>query len=189
MTSMPNIDQSLPPAPGRRKAASYTRPLLTGGTRWKYDALIALWVVASLYFWTWWLDPDHILPGARYWFVTAAFGWLFFLQVYFVFIFRASRVPAGNLPDPSETRVAIIVTNTPSEPFAVVKRTLETVLNQTYPHDTWLADEDPQPETIAWCDAHGVQISSRKGKPEYHRKEWPFRTRCTEGNLAHSMIL
>ncbi|SIS95013.1 cellulose synthase (UDP-forming) [Roseivivax lentus] len=170
--------------PGRRRGG-HSRRLLTGWQRARYDGLILLWVLATAYFWTWWLDPQSILPGMRYWVVTVAFGWLFFMQAYFIFVFRAAVVPAGPLPDPAETRVAMIVTKTPSEPFDVVRRTLEAMLRQSYPHDTWLADEDPQPETVAWCAAHGVQISSRKGQDAYHRSEWPRRTRCKEGNLAY----
>ncbi len=80
----------------------------------------------------------------------------------------------------------MVVTKTPSEPFHLVRKTLEGALAQTgYAHDTWLADEDPDAETIAWCGAHGVQISSRKGIADYHRREWPRRTRCKEGNLAY----
>ena len=35
-----------------------------------------------------------------------------------------------------------------------------------------------------WCAAHGVQVSTRKGRADYHRATWPRRTRCKEGNLA-----
>jgi len=184
MVSMPDVDKVQPLAQSSRKDGIFTRRLLTGRRRVKYDGLILLWIVATVYFWVWWLDPEHILPGMRYWVITLAFGWLFFLQAFFIFIFRSARIPAGPLPDPASTRVAMIVTKTPSEPFSVVQKTLEAMLRQTYPHDTWLADEDPQPETIAWCKAHGVQISTRKNRPDYHRKEWPRRTRCKEGNLA-----
>jgi len=97
----------------------------------------------------------------------------------------ARRRPGGPPPEPGSVRVAMITTKTPSEPFAIVRRTLEAMLNQTYPHDTWLADEDPAPETIAWCEAHGVKISTRKGRKDYHRRVWPRRTRCKEGNLAY----
>jgi cellulose synthase (UDP-forming) len=80
----------------------------------------------------------------------------------------------------------MVVTKTPSESFELVRKTLEGALAQTGPaHDTWLADEDPADDTIAWCQAHGVRISSRKGISAYHRSEWPRRTRCKEGNLAY----
>ena len=58
------------------------------------------------------------------------------------------------------------------------------MLHQSYPHATWLADEDPAVETINWCRDHGVKISTRKGRADYYRHAWPRRTRCKEGNLA-----
>jgi cellulose synthase (UDP-forming) len=166
-------------------APHYTRRLLTGRKRVKYDLLVLGWAAAGVWFWAWWLDPAHMLPGMRYWIATLAFAWLFFLQAYYVLIFRQAIVPAADPPDPAVARVAMVVTKTPTEPFALVRRTLEAMLAQTYPHDTWLADEDPQPETIAWCEAHGVQISTRRDAPDYHRDEWPRRKRCKEGNLAY----
>jgi len=164
--------------------AQFTRRLLTGWLRFRYGLLLLFWTAATLWFWNWWLNPNHILPGPQYWVATAAFSWLVFMQAYFVLIFRRAIVPVAEPPDPATTRVAMIVTKTPSEPFAVVQRTLEAMLAQTYPHDTWLADEDPQPESIQWCATHNVKISTRKGQEEYHRAVWPRRTRCKEGNLA-----
>jgi hypothetical protein len=78
----------------------------------------------------------------------------------------------------------MVVTKAPSEPFPIVRRTLEAMLAQRYPHDTWLADEDPSAETLAWCENHGVRVSTRKGRADYHLQTWPRRTRCKEGNLA-----
>ena len=85
---------------------------------------------------------------------------------------------------PAGSRVAMVVTKAPSEPFSVVATTLKAMLAQAYPHDTWLADEDPSPETLDWCRRHGVFVSTRKNRPDYHRTTWPRRTRCKEGNLA-----
>jgi cellulose synthase (UDP-forming) len=79
----------------------------------------------------------------------------------------------------------MVTTRAPSEPFSLVKRTLEAMLAQQYPHDTWLADEDPTDEICEWCAEHGVQVSTRKGVAEYHRPDWPRRTKCKEGNLAY----
>jgi hypothetical protein len=78
----------------------------------------------------------------------------------------------------------MVVTKAPSEPFAIVAVTLKAMLAQEFPHDTWLADEDPSPETLNWCRQHDVFVSTRKNAPDYHRASWPRRTRCKEGNLA-----
>lgn len=168
--------------PRNRDLDPYTKPLLRGRKRGKYHVLAAIWAVAALWFWAWWLHPDHILSGVRYWVVTIALSWLFILQILLIVVSRRAVVPASE--PPADVRVAMIVTKTPSEPFSLLRKTLEAMLEQTYPHDTWLADEDPQPETIAWCRKNGVKISTRKDRPDYHRAEWPRRTRCKEGNLA-----
>ncbi|EEW26443.1 glycosyltransferase [Rhodobacter ferrooxidans] len=164
--------------------AAFLSPILWGRIRVKYGLGVVLWLTASVYFWQWWLRPDHVLGWGRYGLITALLVWTYLLQVYFLFfLMRASRSSAP-APYPGKYRVAMIVTKTPSEPFAIVQRTLEAMLAQDYPHDTWLADESPQPETIIWCRKHGVLISSRKGRSAYHRPTWPRRTRCKEGNLA-----
>ncbi len=46
----------------------------------------------------------------------------------------------------------MVVTKAPSEPFSVVADDTEgDARPETVPHDTWLADEDPSPETLDWC--------------------------------------
>lgn len=160
-------------------------PLLPRAKIWRYRGLAVLWLAAALLFWGWWLQGAHVLSGTRFALVTACLFWIFFLQAYFLAIFfRAKR--AVDRPDIALTgRYAMVVTKAPSEPFAVVEKTLRAMLAQDVPHDTWLADEDPQPETLAWCKAQGVQVSTRKGVAAYHQKVWPRRTRCKEGNLAY----
>lgn len=160
-------------------------PLVTGRKAVKYGLLIALWGVAAAWFWAWWLAPSHVIGQMRYWIITAAMAWIWGMQLYFVVVFTQARRSGAPDPVPGQWRVAMITTKTPSEPFSVLQKTLEAMLAQDYPHDTWLADEDPSDETRAWCAAHGVQISTRKGVDAYHRAEWPRRTRCKEGNLAY----
>jgi cellulose synthase/poly-beta-1,6-N-acetylglucosamine synthase-like glycosyltransferase len=93
--------------------------------------------------------------------------------------------PNPELPVPN-LRAAMVVTKAPSEPWPVLQRTLEAMLDQDYPHpfDVWLADEQPSEETLQWCDEHEVWVSTRFGVEEYHRPEWPRRTKSKEGNLA-----
>ncbi|NIZ12731.1 glycosyltransferase [Phaeobacter sp. HF9A] len=160
------------------------RPLWSPAQRWRNRALSLLWLLSVVYFWAWWLRPAHAEAGAQYWVASLALAWLLFLQAFFMVIFPRARIPAAAPPDPQHMRVAMIVTKTPSEPLSVLIPTLQAMLRQSYPHDTWLADEAPDEATRKWCAAHGVQISTRQNQPEYHRKSWPRRTRCKEGNLA-----
>ncbi len=178
MTGKPRRHPALEPRP-------LLKPLFTGGRAFKYNLLAGLWFGFSLWFWVWWLNPDHIIGLTRYLLITAGLVWAWSMQLFFVLVFLQAHRSAAPDPKPGQWRVAMIVTKTPSEPFAVVRKTLEAMLAQDYPHDTWLADEDPSEEVIAWCKAHSVRISSRKGVAEYHQKTWPRRTRCKEGNLAY----
>ncbi len=158
--------------------------LMSRAQRAEYLAGALVWFAALVYFWAWWLDPAHFAGAARYFIATAALAWVTLLPAYFIVVFYRARIPTGPLRLPPGSRIAMVVTKAPSEPFSVVSATLEGMLAQNVPHDTWLADEDPSLETIDWCGRRGVFVSTRKGQVDYHRPLWPRRTRCKEGNLA-----
>lgn len=165
--------------------ASFRTAIHRGRSRAKFTVFALAWVVACGFFWGWWLEPAHNIGTGRYLLVSACLFWIFFLQAYFIVMFmRAQQVVVSSV-DEMPSRVAMVVTKAPAEPFSIVRETLLAMLAQDVPHDTWLADEDPQPYTIAWCANRGVKISSRKGVDAYHQPTWPRRTRCKEGNLAY----
>lgn len=161
------------------------QPVLTRHAKLRYLVVTAVWGATLVWFWQWWLRSDHVANVAGFVLSTVVLGWIYFLQLYFVVIFLGAKRSIAPVPAAGKYRVAMIVTKTPSEPLALLQRTLRAMLAQDYPHDTWLADEDPSDVTRAWCKAHGVRISSRKGVTAYHRPVWPRRTRCKEGNLAY----
>lgn len=163
----------------------FLAPALTGRQRMKYWVYVTVWISLIAYFWSWWLQSGHNIDTLKYTVATIILVWISFLQVYFVVVFlRASR-PVSSVEQLANARVAMVVTKTPSEPFHLVQETLQAMLEQDFPHDTWIADEDPSEAVVDWCAQNGVKISSRKGISEYHRSEWPRRTRCKEGNLAY----
>lgn len=163
-------------------------PLLSKTQRKWHLFLVFLWAAATLWFWAWWLRPEHVDYWLRFLVISALIGWVTFLQGFFIaFYLRAVRSSAPDPvsgPIPERLRVAMIVTKTPSEPFALLRRTLKAMLAQDFPHDTWIADEAPTAKTLKWCKQNGVRVSSRKGVQAYHQQTWPRRTRCKEGNLA-----
>lgn len=169
---------------GFRSRPHHLTSIYTPRMALRYRLSVLLWAAAALWFWAWWFQPAHNIGTLRYLVITLAVAWVMFLQVYFLTVMLRAVRPSGDLAALAGARVAMVVTKSPSEPFEVVRRTLEGMLAQDWPHDTWLADEDPAPETLAWCAAHGVKVSTRKDRPDYHRKDWPRRTRCKEGNLA-----
>ena len=159
-------------------------PVLQGYRRAEYLAGAALWLAALVYFWRWWFEPAHYVDLSGSILVTLVLAWVTIIPAYFIVVFFRAKKPHGRLRLPAGSRVAMVVTKAPSEPFAIVAQTLRAMLAQEVPHDTWLADEDPSPATLDWCDRHGVHVSTRKGREDYHRQTWPRRTRCKEGNLA-----
>jgi cellulose synthase (UDP-forming) len=164
--------------------APFLVPALSPAQQRVWALGLVLWLFTLIIFWVWWLQPDHIEHVVPYIFVTLTFVWLTLMPLFFFPNVHASKKPSKLRTVPQGSRVAMVVTKAPSEPFVVIERTLEAMLAQDYPHDTWLADEDPSEETVHWCEAHNVLISTRRGRDDYHRKTWPRRTRCKEGNLA-----
>ncbi|MDN0076370.1 glycosyltransferase [Crenobacter sp. SG2303] len=160
-------------------------PLLSGRQRVVFALLSLVWVCSLVLFWTWWLRPEHNADAFRYVANSLILFWSTIIPGYFVIVFARARVSNTARPIPAGWRVAMVVTKAPSEPFEVVRETLVAMLGQSYPHDTWLADEDPSDETIDWCTQHGVFLSSRRGVAAYHNASWPRRTKCKEGNLAY----
>lgn len=160
-------------------------PILDGRGRLVVAALTVLWVAMSVLFWVWWLQPQHRVT----WFGLIAnsvlIAYLACMPGYYLITVNRLRGVNQELAVPP-LRVAFVVTKAPSEPWAVAHRTLEAMLVQdiAVPYDVWLCDEDPSSDTVDWCRKHGVRLSTRRGVTEYHRPEWPRRTRCKEGNLA-----
>lgn len=151
---------------GRQSPAPRLVPLFEGTSAREFAVGPLLWAYASLSFWVWWLDGRHNIGTPAFITTSAILGWINLMPAY----------------------VLLVLSKAPSEPFTVVRTTLEAMLHQDYPdpYDVWLADEDPAPDTIAWSAQHGVRVSTRRGRPDYHRPTWPRRTRCKEGNLAYS---
>jgi cellulose synthase/poly-beta-1,6-N-acetylglucosamine synthase-like glycosyltransferase len=164
----------------RQSEGAYLSPLMNHAQKVQYCIWLAFLLGALAYFWFWWLRPEHNIGTFSYILNLIVIAWLTLLPLYFIFILPRARVPA-QLPVPVGYRVAMVVTKAPCEPFPIVRETLEAMLRQAYPHDTWLADEDPSPETIKWCREHGVMISTRKGRADYHNESWPRRTKCQRG--------
>ncbi|MCW2543726.1 MAG: hypothetical protein JWM40_1278 [Frankiales bacterium] len=177
----------LPPtAPESTATARYLVPVLSLKQEAVLRLLVVAWVCTTALFWLWW-----VAPGRGGWTLgrgvaTAGLAWLFLLGGYFLFFACRITRPNPALPVP-ELRVAIVVTKAPSEPWAMVEKTLRAMLDQDLPYryDVWLADERPSGKTLRWCKGHGVQVSSRQGVAEYHQPTWPRRTKSKEGNLAY----
>jgi cellulose synthase (UDP-forming) len=160
--------------------------VLTPNQKAQLDFRLVMWIFATALFYVWWCWPTHILNPLAFLFNTLIISWPLLMPAYAYFFVRRMKKPNLALEIPKEWRVAMIVAKAPSEPWSVAKRTLTGMLeDDSFPHDTWIADEDPTEESRAWCGEHGVKISCRKGIPEYNNLDFPRRMKCKEGNLAY----
>lgn len=175
----------LPYRPQNTVDQSMLEPVFTGRRKFYYLIGAAIWSATIVYFWRWWLLPQHVDSWPLYSAMTVILIWITFIPLYFIAIFFGARRMKASV-QPPHGRIAMVVTKAPSEPFSVVRRTLLAMLDQVdMEYDVWLADEDPSEEARQFCLERGVFISTRKGVDAYHRPEWPRRTRCKEGNLAY----
>ena len=177
--------RALVPATRQARERSGLMPLLSPTQKFIHSSAALGWVVAVIYFWTWWLDPSHNIGTAWYVLNSMVLAWLTAVPLYFLCLYTRASLSRSDIELDPACRVAMVVTKAPSEPWGVVRETLQAMLAQDVAHDTWLADEDPAPDVLDWCAAHGVKVSCRKGVTDYHRTAWPRRTRCKEGNLAY----
>ncbi|MEA2156566.1 MAG: hypothetical protein QOE11_2706 [Solirubrobacteraceae bacterium] len=173
---------------GRRRARHnrHLRDLLTGPQRLLLLGFIVSWALCTVWAVRWWVEPGHwrSLTGIVLNSVPLGFEVVLLPVWLYSWLWRMKRPnPALEVP---QLRTAMIVTKAPSEPWEVVRTTLEAMLAQDfpYPYDVWLADERVSRQTRSWCKQHGVRISTREGVEAYHQPSWPRRTRCKEGNLA-----
>ena len=185
----PDLLQRLPRwrRPGQPEARSGGLvPALSAGNRLVLILTAGLWLASAVFFWSWWLEPGHQTTLAGMVVNTALLAFdLIVLPLWFFFFVLRMRRPNLALGVP-RLRTAIIVTKAPSEPWELVRTTLDAMLVQDfpYPYDVWLADERLTDEVIDWCALHGVRMSTREGVSDYHNPSWPRRTKCKEGNLA-----
>ena len=159
--------------------------VMSGRQRVLFRFLVTAWSVGLIVFYLWWFRGDHFAGWFKFVVNTLLLTWTLALPGYFLFFVSRIKRPNPRFPVPRGWRVAMVTTRAPSEPFAVVRQTLVAMLAQEYPHDTWLADEDPSEDIYRWCAEHGVRVSTRRGVADYHRQQWPRRTKCKEGNLAY----
>lgn len=161
-------------------------PALARRDRAALLVIAAGWAVSLVWFWAWWLRPEHRAGWPGLIVNSVLLLYLTGLPAYFFATALRLRKVDPALAIPS-LPVAFVVTRAPSEPWPAAVRTLEAMLAQDFPHpyDVWLCDEAPTQDIVSWCWAHHVRLSSRRGAGAYHRPTWPRRTRCKEGNLAY----
>ena len=130
--------------------------------------LVLTTVAAGAWFWLWWLATGHgswTSPLSAV--STVLLAWVFLMPTYFLFFACRMTRPNFRIPLP-DLRVAMIVTKAPSEPWAVVRTTLEAMV----------AQDHPSPTTSGWPTATDHQDPHRCARtpctsPPFRRRGLP----------------
>jgi cellulose synthase (UDP-forming) len=184
-TSDKKMTNSIKAAPEGHKLGNYLVKVLDKRQSAHLYLLTGLWLITTVAFAIWWLQPAHFTGPFRFAFNSFIVAWGLIIPGYYFYFLRQMKKPNPDVEAPSSWRIAMVTTRAASEPFAQVKQTLLAMKAQLPLHDTWLADEDVSPEILKWCADHGVFVSCRKGVAGYHNDTWPRRKKCKEGNLAY----
>ncbi len=174
------------PRPRTRLRASTFADALRRRDQALVVVLSGAWLASLMIFWSWWLEPAHRIGLVGLVANSAVLAYVSGFPASFIIGVNRLRKVNPDVAVPM-LRVAFVVTHAPSEPWPVVRQTLDAMLAQKYPlpFDVWLCSERPTEEIINWCVGRGVGVSSREADSNYQRENWPRRTRCKEGNLAY----
>jgi len=173
--------------PGRRQVRPGTFvSVLSVRERVLVAGLTGGWVGSLIFFWVWWLQPEHRVGWVGLVVNSLLLAYVTAIPVYFLVLTNRLREVDPSIAVP-RLRVAFVVTRAPSEEWSLARATLMAMRAQRFPHafDVWLCDEDPSVEILQWCATSRVHVCTRRDVEAYHRPTWPRRTRCKEGNLAY----
>ena len=155
--------------------------------RWQYRAIVAAWVISQVSFWTWWLQQDHVVTLVGMFLNSLLLVWTTFLPAWLLFFVGRAKRPNPALPLP-EGRVAMVVTKAPSEPWPLVRSTLQAMLAQEF-HRTrttcgWRTRIRAR-NTRLVHRARRHRCPAERAWPAITTRSWPRREKCKEGNLAY----
>jgi len=161
-----------------------TQPIITGRSAITYWALVPLWIVGNLLFWSWWLRPAHVENPWLFALFSLAFGYdVTILPSAYIFLVGRMRRPQ-ELAAPPGLRVALITLCVPSaESLEVIARQLRALRAVRYPHESWVLDEGNDPEVRAAARRLGVRYFTRAGIARYNQPHPPFKAKTKAGNV------
>ncbi len=152
----------------------------------KRRALVVLpiWLLCLGWMWSWWLNPGRINFMPLFVPLTLALLYEFALlpTIFIYFVLRAKRPPRTIAP--KGKKVAVITLCVPSqESIDIVERQLKSMVEITYPHDSWILDEGNSPQIKRLARSYGVNYFTRKGIRKYNQKTPPFKAKTKAGNV------
>jgi len=143
--------------------------VLTGPSRRVFHLLAVLWLAANGVFWWWWLQPDRM--GSPWLYGVFTLAWAYeasFLPTMYLYFVGQMRHPHP-LQAPAGLKVALVTLCVPSqETLAVIVGQLEALSRVSYPHESWILDEEADAAIRAAAARLGVRYFTRQGDDRYN---------------------
>ncbi len=146
--------------------------------------IIPVWLVSSIWLWSWWFNPSHITNMWLFVLLSAALVYENILAplVFFFFVTKAAYPP--NRRPVKGSKVALITLCVPSqESMSIIERQLKAMKAVEYPHDSWILDEGNNSDIRKLARQHGVKYFSRKGIKKYNLTTQPYVAKTKAGNV------
>jgi cellulose synthase (UDP-forming) len=165
-------------------AAKAARRAFTVGQSVQYVLLIIVWLAAIATFWQFWFTRNAITSPIAFTLMTLALGYeTTLLPSIYLFFLGQMRRPE-HIAAPSGLHVALVTLCVPSkESMAIIERQIKALTTVTYPHDSWLLDEENDPEVQRLCELYGVRHFSRRGIAAWNQPVPPFQAKTKAGNV------
>ncbi len=166
---------------------------MSKGQYCQYVILCTAFIVATIFFWKWWLTFDNV----GNWFLFGVRTWvMFYLGTVlpgFYLIFLGQMKRPVHIQARSTEKVALMTLTVPgSESLEIVERQLVAMTKVRYPHESWiLVDKVHSPEILALAAKYGVHYFSRHDVntwgtdliARWNKAEPPFQAKTKAGNV------
>jgi cellulose synthase (UDP-forming) len=132
--------------------------------RWTFGVLAFLGVQSVLLFALWWFRREHV--GNPILFALLSFATWYGISRIVIGWYNAFHVEQPDIRNaPPGLKVAIFITSSPGEPYAMFERTLAAARDITYPHTTYLLDDTRDPRFAELAAAMGATHLELVGLP------------------------
>lgn len=161
-----------------------------------YVGFLILALIFTVRYILWWFQPQHIPTNTSIFLpVISIMNYiLFVLLTYVVFFGLILRLGAWftawfmkrpkNIKPQENLKVAFITCYVPGkEPLKMLEKTLISMRDNEYKHDTWVLDEGRDPEVQKLAKRLGINYFSRQGIAQYNLRRGLFRRKTKAGNL------
>lgn len=157
-----------------------------------YLFLLTFGLLLTFVWGVWWFQIDHVANNfANEWhifdyalfIILSYIVWHHIMMEVFSWVVVAHMKRPQYIPPRRGLRVAYLTAFVPgSEPYDVLEKTLQAMVDVEYPHDTWLLDEGDDDTAKEICKRLGVRHYSRKGKEEFNTLTGRFARKTKGGN-------